>query len=80
LEELARVLHMVRGFPGRGWALEWTPLEYFVKEGHVAKIRGMPGGAPVGYEVECSCRPGPFGWSVRVIGAKRLARRHAGLM
>lgn len=79
LEELAYCIWMVRGFPGRGISRAYTPLEYPLGERHVVNIHGVPGGHPVGYEGRCSCGF-PTGWSVRVIGAKRLARRHAGLM
>lgn len=89
LEECSYDLWVVQGSPGRGishsqWAVEY-PLP-----GHRMAIRGYPAGRPpVGFTAACTCtrpmlgdglRHDEWGWSPTVMGAKRLARRHAGLM
>src|SRR5574341_837809 len=66
----------IKGYPNQGISCVWV-LEDPVMAGHTAKIHGVPAFGPVRYEVECSCGSKPWlGWSVHVIGAKKLARKH----
>lgn len=90
LEEASYCLWVARGFPGRGVSFGPWELSYPLP-GHSVTLRGYPAGRrPEGHTVACPCFPRPgyaaglrddeWGWSPTVIGAKRLARRHAGLM
>lgn len=83
LQELAYARWVALGRPGRGISCMWE-LEYPLP-GHAVKLNGIPVRGPVGYAVNCGCDPDrpwheDWGWSPTIVGAKRLARRHAGLM
>lgn len=88
LEEAVYCLWIARGFPGHGISYGAWEMPYPLR-GHGVAIRGYPVRDPVGYTVACGCARNllaegmaedEWGWSPTVMGAKRLARRHAGLM
>lgn len=78
MDLLVNIIQELKGYPNRGISCIWE-IDYPVGAGHPVKIYGIPAFGPVRYEAVCSCGPGKFnrlGWSVHIIGAKRLARQH----
>lgn len=75
IDLLSSLIYEVKGSPGRGMSMAWQ-LDYLQVPGHRTEIVGVPAWGPVRFEARCSCARGFLGWSVQLVGAKRLIRKH----
>jgi hypothetical protein len=76
IDEAAHSLWVARGCPYRGSTS--SHVDTLVLPGHRVVVESRwPG---VRFGARCGCGGTISGWSPTIMGAKRLARRHAGLM